>query len=499
MINQKYIITVIILGTIALLGLASLQFYWMHDSYKQKEIQLEQNLIKSMYGIRKTVAKNEALKRMSRSPFGNQIKDHLHRFERRNPMSSSYKVDTIYANDGTIAEINIEENDTIGQRHFKAHYSGTDNSFVMDIMEDLFSFSPFSRLEDNLSFSELDSIVKEELKQNGITSEFETAVFDRFGQPIIFDENITPQKLKILTRSEFTIPLLSRDFMGPEYILSVDVLNKKGAVLSSMIGTLSLTMVLMLLIVAIFYFTVSTILKQKKVSIIKNDFINNMTHELKTPISTISLACEMLSDSTINQTEEQKRNFVGMIREENKRLGNLVESVLQTAIIDKGELKFKPEKLSLHEIIAQAVKNISIQVEQKGGEIRQLLNAKTDVVEGDKTHLTNIMFNLLDNANKYSLNNPHITISTEDVVNGVVIKVIDKGIGISSDNQHKIFDKLYRVPTGNVHNVKGFGLGLSYVKAIVDKHGGNIRVESELDKGSTFIIFLPKTLRDDQN
>lgn len=498
MINQRYIIVVIVLGTIALFGLASLQYYWMHDSYKQKEIQLEQNLIKSMYGIRKTVAKNEAMKRMSRSPFGNQIKDHLHRFERRNS-PSTYKIDTIYAGDGSIAEINIEENDTLGQRHFKAHYSGTDNSFVMDMMEDLFSFSPFSRLEDNLSFHELDSIVKEELKQNGVTSDFETAVFDRFGTPVIFKDDANVNSLKFLANSRFTIPLLSKDFMGPEYILSVDIRDKKGAVLSSMIGTLSLTMILMLLVIAIFYFTVSTILKQKKVSIIKNDFINNMTHELKTPISTISLACEMLSDNTIIQSEEQKRSFVGMIREENKRLGNLVESVLQTAIIDKGELKFKPEKISLHQIIEQAVKNISIQVEQKGGKISQKLNAKFCEIEGDKTHLTNIVFNLLDNANKYSLERPDITIATEDVVGGVILKVIDKGIGISSDNQYKIFEKLYRVPTGNVHNVKGFGLGLSYVKAIVDKHGGNIRVESELDKGSTFIVFLPKTLKHEQN
>jgi two-component system phosphate regulon sensor histidine kinase PhoR len=167
-----------------------------------------------------------------------------------------------------------------------------------------------------------------------------------------------------------------------------------------------------------------------------------MTHELKTPISTISLACEMLADGTIQQTEDQRKSFIGMIRDENKRLGNLVESVLQTAVIDKGELKFKPEQLSIHTIIENAVKNIHIQIEQKGGQIQQLLNAKNDLVEGDKTHLTNIIYNLLDNANKYSVEAPEITVFTEDVVDGVVIKVSDKGMGIAPENHYKIFEKL---------------------------------------------------------
>ena len=241
-----------------------------------------------------------------------------------------------------------------------------------------------------------------------------------------------------------------------------------------------------------FYFTISTILKQKKLSLIKNDFINNMTHELKTPISTISLACEMLNDGSISQTEIQKKNFVNMIGEENKRLGNLVESVLQTSIIDKGELKFKIEQLSIHEMISKAVKNIELQVTQKGGSIKQILSATNDAIEGDKTHLTNIIYNLIDNANKYSHNNPAIMISTENIVSGILIKVKDNGIGIRPEDHQKIFEKLYRVPTGDVHNVKGFGLGLSYVKAIVDKHNGTINVSSQLGNGSTFTIFIPK-------
>jgi len=453
-IPQKYINYIIILGTAALLGLAGIQFYWMQNAYHLKEAQLEQNLIKSLYGIRRNVAKNQAMKRMTASPFGNQI-----------------------------------------MQHFDKH----DPSWAMEMMQEFLSSSPFTPLEENLSYAELDSIIHQELKENGIKSHVDFAVFNRFKEPVIYDDNVRVKTLKRLLHSDYQINLAGRDFMGPQYVLSLQMINKKGAILHSMIGMLSLSLVLLLSVIAIFYFTVSTLLKQKKLSIIKNDFINNMTHELNTPISTISLACEMLSDRSINQTEEQKKNFIGMIKDENKRLGNLVESVLQTAIIDKGELKFKPENISVHAIIENAVKNIHIQIQQKGGQISQQLNAKIDEIEGDKTHLTNVIFNLLDNANKYSLDAPEIKISTEDVVGGIVIKVSDKGMGIAPENQHKIFEKLYRVPTGNVHNVKGFGLGLSYVKAIVEKHGGNIKVESELGKGATFVVFLPKTIQHGNN
>ena len=170
----------------------------------------------------------------------------------------------------------------------------------------------------------------------------------------------------------------------------------------------------------------------------------------------------------------------------------MVESVLQTSIIDKGELKFKIQQLSVHEIISKAVKNIELQITQKGGVIEQQLNATHFEVEGDKTHLSNIVYNLLDNANKYSHYEPKIEISTENIVGGVLIKIKDNGVGIRPEDHSKIFEKLYRVPTGNVHDVKGFGLGLSYVKAIVEKHNGTINVSSQLGKGSTFTIFIPK-------
>ncbi len=247
----------------------------------------------------------------------------------------------------------------------------------------------------------------------------------------------------------------------------------------------------MIILVFSFYYTISTIFRQKKLSEIKNDFISNMTHEFKTPISTISLACEVLNDKAIEKSPERTSNYVKMISDENKRLSLLVENILQTAILDKGEFKLKIQSTDIHTLIEQTIANIKIQVENKEGEITTELNAELPVINADRVHITNIIFNLIDNAIKYSNQNPVINIATRSNKHGIFISIKDNGIGISKENQHRIFDTMFRVHTGNVHNVKGFGLGLSYVKAVVEKHGGSIKVESELNKGSTFIVYLP--------
>jgi two-component system, OmpR family, phosphate regulon sensor histidine kinase PhoR len=246
-----------------------------------------------------------------------------------------------------------------------------------------------------------------------------------------------------------------------------------------------------LTLILAFYYTISTIFKQKKLSVIKNDFISNMTHEFKTPISTISLASEMLSDQSISQTPEKQQRFLKMIREENKRLSVLVESILQTSILDRGEFKLKLVEVDIHDIINTALNNTALLISQRNGKIETLLTAQQFKLQADKVHLTNIIFNLIDNAIKYTQETPVITVHTRNSTEAIFISVKDNGIGISKENQRKIFDKFYRVPTGNVHNVKGFGLGLSYVQVVVEKHGGTIGVSSELGKGSAFEIRLP--------
>jgi two-component system phosphate regulon sensor histidine kinase PhoR len=261
--------------------------------------------------------------------------------------------------------------------------------------------------------------------------------------------------------------------------------------LQTMWFMLSTSAILILVILGVFWYTIQTILKQKKVSEIKNDFINNMTHELKTPIATIGLACEALTDKDLTRTDSMVDSFVGMINDENKRLGTLVENVLKSAVFDKGELALKKEQIDLFQLVDEVVQSMNIQAKSKGGLIKIDPMLNNVFLQADPMHITNVMYNLLDNAIKYSQNAPTVVVNITENNNNVIVSVKDQGVGISQDNQKRIFDKLYRVPTGNVHNVKGFGLGLSYVKAIVEKHDGSIAVRSTLGQGTNITIIIP--------
>ncbi|MBC8490180.1 MAG: HAMP domain-containing histidine kinase, partial [Bacteroidetes bacterium] len=277
---------------------------------------------------------------------------------------------------------------------------------------------------------------------------------------------------------------------NPDYLI-VYFPYEKRFLITQLWGTLSISIIFIIVIILSFAYTIITILKQKKISEMKNDFINNMTHEFKTPVSTISLACEALGDKDIIKSEAVYNNYINVINEENRRLGSMAERILQSAYLEKGQIILKKEQVDAHEIISEAINNIQLQVEKKGGKIITNFNAESHIIEADRVHFTNVIFNLLDNANKYTPVTPEIIITTENSYSGIIISVKDNGTGISKTNQKKIFEKLYRIPTGNIHNVKGFGLGLSYVKAIVEQHGGKINLESELNKGTKFIIYLP--------
>ncbi|MEI7664329.1 MAG: HAMP domain-containing sensor histidine kinase, partial [Bacteroidota bacterium] len=284
-------------------------------------------------------------------------------------------------------------------------------------------------------------------------------------------------------------------YTSPEYLL-IYFPREKQFLLTELWGMLLISIILIIVIVYSFTYTITTIFRQKRLSEMKNDFINNMTHEFKTPISTISLACEALTDKELRASGETLESYLSMIQEENKRLAGMAEKILQTAVIDKGQLKMNKEKIDLHEIITDVIKNLRIQVEIKDGEIIRNFGAGRSRIEGDKVHVTNLVYNLLDNANKYSPRKPLIRISTENANNGITMIIEDNGIGIGKNEQKKIFDKLYRVPTGNIHEVRGFGLGLSYVKAIVEEHHGRISIESEVNRGTKFRVFLPFIIKD---
>lgn len=354
---------------------------------------------------------------------------------------------------------------------------------VEKIIEEMMSFNKC--IEERIDVAALDSIIKKEMNNAGISIDFEFAVRDQNGQFVLASQNFHEQP------HMFTRKLFPNDaFMFPNDLV-LYFPEQKSYILQSVGFMIGSSGFLTLIILGTFAFTIYIIIRQKKLSEIKTDFVNNMTHELKTPISTISLASQMLRDNSISLEQKNFENISNVIFDESKRLGFQVEKVLQMAIFEKGRLKIKRQEIDIHDLISNVVNNFIIQVRNQDGEIVQHLNAKNSLLKIDEVHFTNIIFNLLDNAVKYSNGITHITVGTRSTNNNFYIYIQDKGVGISKENQRKIFEQFYRVPTGNIHNVKGFGLGLSYVKKIVEEHEGRISIHSEPKKGTKFEIALP--------
>lgn len=342
-------------------------------------------------------------------------------------------------------------------------------------------------IEQRIRKEDLFNTISGELSDAGIFLPYEYGVVDAQKRILIKSQGFAfDNNFKYYIGRLFPDDLISRP-----YYLVVYFPAQKDYILR-MIGYMGTSSVLLtLFILLIFSVTIFVIIRQKRLSEIRNDFVNNMTHELKTPISTISLASQMLNDKSIPIESKNLTNLAGVISDETKRLSFQVEKVLQMAVFDKGKISLKIRQLDIHELINNVVKNFIIQVRNRNGQIIKNLDAEYSLVNVDEVHLSNVLLNLLDNAIKYSKGQPHIEVSTLNRKKGILIRVKDNGIGISKVNQKRIFEKFFRVSTGNIHNVKGFGLGLSYVKKIVEEHGGKISLESEVNVGTKFDIWIP--------
>jgi two-component system phosphate regulon sensor histidine kinase PhoR len=279
--------------------------------------------------------------------------------------------------------------------------------------------------------------------------------------------------------------------IGQTETLWVIVPDIKRQVWESLRWVIAVAAVFMLIIIAAFFVTVKTLLNQKKLSEIKSDFINNMTHEFKTPLATISLAIDAIRNEKVQNDKEKMNYFSGIIKEENKRMNKHVETILQAALMDKQELQMSLKKLHAHNIINDVLANYDLQLKEKNAVVELLLNAKNDIIAADEIHFANLISNLVDNAIKYSKENLILKVVTHSTNNNLVIAIEDNGIGMSKESAKRIFEKFYRAHTGNVHNVKGFGLGMSYVKTVIDAHKGKIKVDSTLGKGTIFTIEMP--------
>jgi two-component system, OmpR family, phosphate regulon sensor histidine kinase PhoR len=273
--------------------------------------------------------------------------------------------------------------------------------------------------------------------------------------------------------------------------LHIYIKEDKNYILHSMGWMIAASILFTIIIISAFALTVRTLFTQKKLSEIKSDFINNMTHELKTPLATISLAIDALTNGKVIHDTEKIRYYSAMIKDENKRMNKQVEKILQSARIERQDIKLNLQDINAHDVIRKVADNLSLQIDEKQGSLGLKLDAKRYMIPADDVHFSNIIFNLLDNAIKYSKEKPAIQIETQTTGSLLAIKVKDNGIGMNKETQNRVFEKFYRAHTGNIHNVKGFGLGLSYVKAIAEAHGGKVKVESTLGKGSTFTVFLP--------
>ncbi|MBL7802152.1 MAG: HAMP domain-containing histidine kinase [Saprospiraceae bacterium] len=485
--NARRIRLIIGLMSLALIGIISLQIYWIGWSIRLNEEQFDKNVFAAL----------------------NRVADKLHFYE---------EVAVLEALDSTYSQSNEANRNIRRAARFLENGYATRRIAADSVpveakekpgFEDVVSrweYMKVSQLVDSKPLAEripldlLAQSLREELTSRGINSPYQSGVYSKARSSfvvmndyyVVVDNSpqITHGGAASLYNSPYRVALFQQALESPGY-LSIYFPNRTTLVLEPVLKTLVLSIVFTSIVLFCFWYTIQVIFRQKKLSEMKNDFINNMTHEFKTPIATISLAADSIGSPSVVSNPDKIKRFVDIIRQENRRMNSQVERVLQMALIDKKDFQLTLADVNLHELIQQAVDNFSLQVEKRDGRISTDLRADRPVVEGDATHIMSIIHNLLDNANKYSPEKPEIAVRTRTTPIGVEITVQDHGIGIGAAARKHIFDKFYRVHTGNLHDVKGFGLGLSYVKAIMTAHKGLIDVKSEPGKGSSFILTFP--------
>ena len=494
--------------TIALLGLVMVQFTWIKNAIKIKEHNFDELVEKSLSKIVEKIAEHETVLNIQKETISVSDKNESYKLSNNEQFEEFDSSNTqmtnplfyIISKDSLIYKLKkeeIEENSVnpkniISKEEFRANLvNKIENKtiFVENIVNKLIRKE--INIADRIDKKTLEGLIQYIFKVNNIDLEYEYAVVKKDGKTHLKSKNfILTNKKQTYKKLLFPNDVLSNDLLSDKYFLII-YFDKNKSIFKPIPSIILTSLILILLILSVFIITIYVILRQKKLSEIKNDFINNMTHELKTPISTISLASQMLKDDGISNQEKDYNQISNIIELESKRLGFHVEKVLQMAIIDKGGIELKKQSLKVHHILDHILLNINLRLKESKGEITTNFEAIEDEIFADQLHISNVFSNLIDNAIKYSKENPKIELSTKTEKNRIVICVKDYGIGIKKENQKKIFEKFYRVPTGNLHDVKGFGLGLSYVKKILDLHKSDIKIVSNEGKGSTFKVYIP--------
>lgn len=509
--------------SVALLGLIGFQWYWIDSVTRSNEERFKSDVLDALHAVSEKLEKQEALftfhqRRMAythdtspqpqwniRTPsnpqnidfefsidsieLGQEFGFNIHFDVQTGAITrTELKLQDLNKRQKQQMEEARRENDLrLKQMQEQMERVTRKSEMVFQVLENV--LVPDRGLLSRFNPKQLDSLLEVELKDRGIDISYDYAVVSPVQNRMILvnDQQAKPE----LEKSELKANLFPNDLLGDPNWLVVNFPDKQKFLLRKIWLTMASSGFLMLIIVFSFGYSIHTIIRQKKLSEMKNDFINNMTHELKTPIATISLASEALSDKEISDSPGLKERYLKIISEENKRLGEQVERVLNMAALDKNDIELKSEPLQMGELVIAAIEKTTLQVEKRGGKIKYIDNADFKTVFGDKTHLVNILVNLLDNANKYSPESPAISIRLFNKADTLMIDIQDHGIGMKREVIHHIFQRFYRVPTGNIHDVKGFGLGLAYVKTMTELHRGMVSVSSEPGKGSKFTITLP--------
>ena len=465
--NSKYVQVIIFLSSFALFGFLLVQLYWAKNTFNEKK-----NNFHTLFEICVT-------------EIGEELREKILN-------ESNYSIPKIGGNILPVQKrfgSNSEFSDTLKKISNSEKSISEKRKDLFRIINKKLALNININLDKALSEKEVIPLIKASLEKHGIKNDFHYSITDENG--LLFLSNFENIDNSILERStSYSVEFLNDDLFNEKKVFTLYILKLRWSIAKSFTPVLILSMLLILIILGTFIYSIRVIQNQKKNTRIKTDFINNMTHELKTPIATIGLACEALTDKNIKLDKSSQNRFLTTIKSENVRLGKLVENVLESSVSVKGSPELKLEVFNIEDVIKKAIKSIQLSYNTRNGKIKTDFLAQNKIIEADKLHITNVIHNLLDNSLKYSSKSPLVTISTRDVIGGLIIRIKDNGIGIAKYNHKRIFEKLFRVPTGDLHNVKGFGLGLSYVKSIIDLHKGKIMVESKLGSGSTFTVNL---------
>ncbi|HEX8563455.1 MAG TPA: HAMP domain-containing sensor histidine kinase [Flavobacterium sp.] len=523
--NKLFFRLLVVLMSLSLIGIILVQVYWFNSSFKNNDEQFRFHVKQVISNVAYQIQKREAYSFIDRY---NRIKDSIGKepqksdflefgYYQRDPRTNET---IIYSNSIISEDYNISSSffdkkmDSVRVKNYSSkrvtevyNNDNIDNSGIQrDVTPDLkveksggldilqqtqfeIAFKDIAAakpLQDRVSKEYLQQLLADELEEFGVNTPFEFGVYSNG-----LATKIRSDKFRYDKEATYSIPIFPDNEGNNQYQLLVSFPQKKKFLFSELIGITVLSIVFTLIIIIAYSSALNQLIRQRQISEIKTDFINNMTHEFKTPIATINLALDAIKNPKIIDDNEKVKRYLQMIRDENKRMHAQVENVLRISKLEKKELEITKETNNIHEIIDEAIEHVNLIIEDRQGTITTHYNATRTTVLLNDVHFTNVIVNILDNAIKYSPNTPIIDVYTENVKDFIIIKIRDHGSGMSKIAQKRIFEKFYREHTGDLHNVKGHGLGLAYVKRIVDDHNGQIFVESEKGKGSTFILKIP--------